>query len=80
MLLEFEEKAVTQEAKVLFFFRQNLHRSFTPFEVKQHSGLNAPITSIRRAMSNLTDQGRLIKTPATRQGEYGKPNYCWRLL
>ena len=38
-----------------------------------------PITSIRRAMTNLTTKGMLIKTDKMTEGEYGKPEHCWRL-
>jgi len=39
----------------------------------------APITSIRRAISNLTDAGLLVKTQYKRLGPYGKPEYIWKL-
>jgi len=53
---------------------------YTPFEVR---GLYnriypaCPITSIRRAMTNLTDKGYLIKSDKMKAGEFGKNNYCW---
>mgnify|MGYP003633896032 FL=1 len=38
-----------------------------------------PITSIRRAMTTLTRKGMLIKTDKLTEGQYGKPEHCWRL-
>lgn len=40
---------------------------------------SVPITSIRRAMTDLTDEGKLEKTTFMSTGAYGKPNYRWRL-
>lgn len=38
-----------------------------------------PITSIRRALTNLTKQGKLIKTDEKRIGMYGRSEYVWKL-
>ena len=38
-----------------------------------------PITSVRRAMTDLTTEGKLIKTDKKRKGGYGADNYLWRL-
>jgi len=35
--------------------------------------------SIRRALSDLTDEGYLIKTGAKKTGKYGEPENYWRL-
>lgn len=51
----------------------------TPFEVLNLSGLNVPITSIRRAMTDLTKAGILEKTPIMKSGPYGKPSHSWAL-
>ena len=39
----------------------------------------APLTSIRRAMTTLTKDGKLIKTDKQVPGIYGTPNYKWKL-
>jgi hypothetical protein len=52
----------------------------TPFEVEEaYIKLypKVPITSIRRAMSNLTKDNKLVKTNAMKQGGYDKPNFIW---
>jgi hypothetical protein len=38
-----------------------------------------PITSIRRALTNLTEQGLLVKTDLQRMGAKGKPEYIWKV-
>ena len=73
--------AETQELKILVLFREHPRVTFTPFEVMRHvfPDGRTPITSVRRAITNLTDSGALVKTPHQREGEYGKVCYCWRL-
>ena len=41
--------------------------------------LNCPITSIRRAITNLTDAGKIIKTDQYVKGNYGKLEHLWEL-
>jgi Fe2+ or Zn2+ uptake regulation protein len=36
-----------------------------------------PITSIRRAISDLTKEGELFKTEEKKMGSYGKRVHCW---
>jgi hypothetical protein len=39
-----------------------------------------PLTSIRRAMTTLTQKGLLIKTDKKVRGSYGKMTYTWKLI
>lgn len=71
--------ADTQEQAVLEFFEDHPLRSFTPFDVQAAVLPNSPITSVRRAMTNLTREGRLMKTEEKREGPYRHRCYCWRL-
>ena len=78
-------KAGSQNEKILQWFRQNPGKLYTPFDIIKHcfngyGYFNAPITSIRRAMTDLTKLGYLEKTKEKRAGEYGELNYCWKLL
>jgi hypothetical protein len=75
---EMEAKIKGQNMTVLKFFMSNPSRSFTPFEVLEHTGLSVPITSIRRAITTLTQSGYLIRTNELREGQYGMSNHCWR--
>jgi hypothetical protein len=40
---------------------------------------NIPITSPRRVLSNLTREGKLIKTDKTKIGLYGDPEHFYKL-
>jgi len=72
-----EKMCITQEQLVLSFFQKS-RTLLSPFQV--HAVFpQYPITSIRRAMTNLTKDGKLIKTDKMRQGAYGKANYLWGL-
>jgi hypothetical protein len=39
----------------------------------------APVTSIRRAITDLTVQDKLVKTNVMEIGGYGKDEHTWRL-
>jgi len=39
-----------------------------------------PLTSIRRALSNLTNEDKLHKTKSTKIGLYGKPEHYYELF
>jgi Fe2+ or Zn2+ uptake regulation protein len=65
---------------ILNFFKENPQGYFTPFEVSQYCNLHgAPITSIRRALNTLTQEGFLVKTDRMREGDYGVQNHTWKL-
>lgn len=70
--------ALTQRNKILDLFNSNPEKELTPFEVLELAALNC-INSVRRAMTNLTTDGVLVKTTTKKMGDFGKPNYCWRL-
>lgn len=86
-LKKYESKAKTQEEKILLYFVQRkmmnqykdgispsqLWRALTSYQD------NTPITSIRRALTNLTNQGKLEKTDRKVPGIYGRPEYLWKL-
>lgn len=71
------EKASTQDELVLKFFRFHKGLSFTPFEVHEHITQGCPITSVRRAITNLTKRGYLVKTALKQEGGYGQKNCKW---
>jgi hypothetical protein len=73
-------RAGSQEAVILSFFQHHRNRMFTPSEI--HKTLftpTTPLTSIRRAITNLTTAGYLRKTEIKTQGPYGLPEHCWYL-
>lgn len=74
------QAAEGQEAKIMAFFEGRPHGNYTPWEVQDFIGLvNTPITSIRRAITNLTDAGKLKKTTVQRPGPYRNVAYAWEL-
>ena len=77
-LAKSEFKAKTQEANIMNCFKQ-YERPLSPSMVLSISGLDCPITSIRRAMTNLSDDGKLEKTKDFVMGNYGKKEHLWCL-
>lgn len=82
-------KAKSQEEEILKLFNKDLCnykiKKNESFKVKATPSNiyacfpNYPITSIRRALTNLTKQGKLIKTNEKRIGMYGRSEYVWKL-
>ena len=69
----------TQEEIVLKIFIDNKRLSASEaWKIYNKKG-NTPITSIRRAITNLCGKGKLIKTEGTRDGLYGKKEYIYQL-
>jgi Fe2+ or Zn2+ uptake regulation protein len=73
-----DKRATTQEDLILDLFVR-MDRELTPFEVQELLGNKYPITSVRRAITNLTKQGKLEKTTTRKSGVYGQLNYCWKV-
>lgn len=82
LLLNFREHAAKQNDIVLYVF-QKQQKPLTPFDVYKHlekKGYNWPITSIRRAITSLTDDGKLRKLEVLKNEMYGKPNHQWEII
>ena len=80
-LKERKMRVGSQNRIILDFFKAHPGILFTPFEVQRYTGLiRTPITSIRRAMTCLTDLGYLVMTNKMKEGEYGEKNHTWRLF
>ena len=72
-----QSSAKSQEAEIAEVFRVTGY-SMTPSQVHWRMWpTRAPITSIRRAMSNLTLRGVLVKLDAMRMGPLGKKEHYW---
>ena len=78
-LAEYFDKVTKQDEKVMDFFTLNPGVEFTPPEVHKYVSSMAPLTSIRRAITNLTNAGKLVRSDVKRQGIYGRDNYTWKL-
>lgn len=76
--------SMTQETIILEIFKNNTNEEFTPTEILsvigfQDPNCNWPITSIRRALSDLTSENKLTKTDNQKLGPYGKHEFTWKL-
>lgn len=72
-----ESRSRYQERVVLAHFHAYPDQFFGPHEIPMPPG--TPLTSTRRAITNLTTRGELEKTPQMVQGTYGKMVHTWRL-
>ena len=88
-LSEAKKKARTQQSVILEIFKRNPDKWFTPFDIQDSTG-NDPdepeeryqiITSIRRAITNLTNAGFLEKGTKEQQRDpgTGMKNNVWRI-
>lgn len=80
-LVKSEEKAKHQDEIVFDYFQKTFPYKFSPEEIwkRAFDTNNVPLTSIRRAFTNLTNQNRLIKTTEQVTGIYGKKICLWKL-
>lgn len=82
-----EKKVGGQNEKILKYFQERPEGYYTPFDVQLNLFWNeVPITSIRRAMSDLTKLGYLERLDGKEgrpilkmMGDYGHLNYTWKL-
>ena len=77
-LAESHAKAKTQEKKILLCF----HDKGNPLSASVICDIlndANPLTSIRRALTDMTNQGDLEKTDKKVMGRYGKREHQWQL-
>lgn len=71
-------ECASQEDAVLKLFQKFKHG--TASEVWKFYGVySAPLTSIRRAITDLTKEGLLVRTEDKREGIYGRPESVYRI-
>lgn len=76
------EKARYQEDVILDAFLGNPVASMTAEDALKLLPRGTPLTSARRAITNLCERGRLAKIPLSEKltiGSMGKPIHSWRL-
>jgi hypothetical protein len=77
-------RAASQEQLVAAIFRANPGRKISPSQIQTligaKYGRHCPLTSWRRAFSNLTADGVLTKCPTSDRipGQYGLPEHTWQ--
>lgn len=75
----FTEKNESQDEIVIGIF-QNVKRPMGASDVfKRYPIANTPITSLRRAITNLSKEGFLMDTGYQKMGMYGKKEKLWQL-
>ena len=71
-----------QEDAILKIAERMVDGEFSPSQMLQKLetyGRRIPITSVRRAISDLTRNGELVKTDKQVMGIYGRKEYVWRI-
>jgi len=80
---KYESKAKSQEEIILALMKHMYLLTWTPSTLQVHLRVGYdkhwPITSIRRALSNLTKRNLLRKLDTQCNGPYGRPEHCWSL-
>jgi hypothetical protein len=74
------DAARSQQEKIKVYFQAHPERLYAPHQIRNllFDDYNTPLTSIRRAMTNLETEGYLVKTSRMIKGDYGKPVHCWK--
>ena len=70
---------VSQEERILEYFIISKAYDVAPHHLLGLFQDNTPITSIRRAVTNLERAGKLVKTDVMTKGTYGKMVHTWRI-
>jgi hypothetical protein len=79
-LLKAIHAAKSQEEKISLYFSGYPGRRFAPHQIKAAIFSEAtPLTSIRRAITNLEQSNFLFKTDRMIEGDFGSPVHTWRL-
>jgi len=79
--IKYTSKAKAQESEIRSWFLHTNNEN-TPSEIwEKLFDKKIPITSVRRAMTNLTNGTSpfLKKTAKKRNGFYGKPEHVWKI-
>lgn len=71
-------KAKTQE-RIIYKLFLKTKQPISPSNVFKSLNFIWPITSIRRAITNLTSENKIVKTSNTVKGMYGKQEHLWSL-
>lgn len=71
-----ELNALKQEDAIELLFKAT-RKTMTPSEILEMYPTNVPITSIRRAITQLTKKGFLVQTDMTKKSPWGRPEHFW---
>jgi len=83
----YKRKARSQDEEVLEIFKSPYTRNVSPEMVMGYLKAkdpekygNTPLTSVRRAFSNLKNRSLIYKTGTLVKGDYGRPVHVWALV
>jgi hypothetical protein len=84
-LKKFQKQTETQEQLILAFLASYPNQQFTKHEIKTalvkagkiHE--RTPESSISRALTDLMNDGKVLKLDKMRMGEFDKPNHLWTI-
>lgn len=76
---KYERSAEGQESLILEYFRAMFPARLSPEQVHAAVLPDAPITSVRRAITDLTKDGHLVKCNEQVVGSHGRPVHVWSL-
>lgn len=74
---QYSDQATRQEDLVLDYFQRNANIAFSPETIQRAVLPGAPITSVRRAITNLTNADKLERV-GSEGGSFGRPIGTWR--
>lgn len=77
----FSHRAEKQEQIIYNLF--TAHGKLSPwqaFRICQQLGRQYPITSVRRSITNLEKEGKLVKTDHQVMGPYGVKEFIWKAI
>lgn len=78
-LKESNQKAETQQEIILRMFKSKIRLTASDaWKIYDPNGIT-PITSIRRAITNLCKDGKLLKTTEMKEGLYGKREHIYKI-
>lgn len=72
----------SRQEEAIFVIYLNTRTKWTAWDIygmMQRAGKRWPITSCRRALTNLMQKGELVKLADQKKGEYDKPEYYYQL-
>lgn len=78
-LVDYETKARRQEDLIISILRRHPAKVQNAEDLMLHFGNNVPITSVRRALTNLANEGTIEKC-GQGVGAYGRPINLYRLV
>lgn len=81
-LKQAKKKVNEQEILIMQYYMQHPYAMPTPWQLHdwlKSKGHDLLITSVRRTLTDLTDEGKLVKSHVQFKGPKGQPNHAWML-